>query len=72
VGGDHGISRIDRGAGDTVAKRDFSTSEHHFYRGLWSRGDVGAMGYRVGLSLLWRLSSLAVPKHPLRNGFRRA
>jgi CelD/BcsL family acetyltransferase involved in cellulose biosynthesis len=64
VGGDQGISRIDRGAGDTVAKRDFSTSEHHFQRGLWSRGGVGAMGYRVGLSILWRLGSLAAPKHP--------
>ena len=31
AGSEHGISRIDRGAGDTVAKRDFSTSQHHFF-----------------------------------------
>ena len=64
AGSEHGISRIDRGAGDTVAKRDFSTSQHHFLRGLWSRGGVRAMGYRAGLSALWRLGSRAAPKQP--------
>jgi CelD/BcsL family acetyltransferase involved in cellulose biosynthesis len=58
VADEHGISRIDRGAGDTVAKRDFSTSQHHFHRGLWSRRGIGTLGYRAGLSVLWRLASL--------------
>jgi CelD/BcsL family acetyltransferase involved in cellulose biosynthesis len=61
-GNEHGISRIDRGAGDTVAKRDFSTSQHHFLKGLWSRGGVRAMGYRAGLSAAWRYSGIGGPK----------
>jgi CelD/BcsL family acetyltransferase involved in cellulose biosynthesis len=63
-GHENGISRIDRGAGDTVAKRDFSTSQHQFLRGLWSRGGIRAMGYRAGLSAVWRLNSIAAPKQP--------
>jgi CelD/BcsL family acetyltransferase involved in cellulose biosynthesis len=63
-GQEHAISRIDRGAGDTVAKRDFSTSQHHFLRGLWSRDGLRAMGYRTGLSAAWRLQDLATPKQP--------
>jgi len=54
-GDPYGISRIDRGAGDTVAKRDFSTSQRYFLKGLWSRGGATAMAYRVGLSAMWRL-----------------
>jgi CelD/BcsL family acetyltransferase involved in cellulose biosynthesis len=61
-GSEHGISRIDRGAGDTVAKRDFSTSQHHFLKGLWSRGGVRAMGYRAGLSAGWRFRKKAPPQ----------
>jgi CelD/BcsL family acetyltransferase involved in cellulose biosynthesis len=64
AGSAHGISRIDRGAGDTVAKRDFSTSQHDFLRGLWSRGGIRAMGYKAGLSALWRLASMTAPKQP--------
>ena len=64
AGGAHGISRIDRGAGDTVAKRDFSTSQHHFRKGLWSRGGVRATGYRAGLAAIWRLGSMAASKQP--------
>ncbi len=63
-GNEYGISRIDRGAGDTVAKRDFSTSQHHFLQGLWSRGGITAMGYRAGLSVMWRLGNIAAPKQP--------
>jgi CelD/BcsL family acetyltransferase involved in cellulose biosynthesis len=51
-----GIARIDRGAGDTVAKRDFSTSSHSFHRGLWYRSNAISLGYRLGLSLRWRLA----------------
>lgn len=52
-----GLMRIDRGAGDAVAKRDFSTSSHHFGRGLWHRTNAVSAGYRLGLSLHWRLAS---------------
>jgi len=54
-GHEHGISRIDRGAGDSVAKRDFSTSQHQFSKGFWSRGGPVALCYRIGLSASWRL-----------------
>jgi CelD/BcsL family acetyltransferase involved in cellulose biosynthesis len=63
-GAEHGILRIDRGAGDTVAKRDFSTSQHQFFKGLWSRGGVRAMSYRAGLSVLWRIGSIAASRQP--------
>jgi CelD/BcsL family acetyltransferase involved in cellulose biosynthesis len=49
-----GICRIDRGAGDTAAKKDFSTDTHLYYRGMWHRNDINALLYRIGLSGLWR------------------
>ena len=53
-----GISRIDRGAGDTSAKRDFSTGTHLYYRGLWHRNDLSSLAYRVGLSGVWKYRAL--------------
>lgn len=50
-----GVTVIDRGEGDTPAKRDFANREHQFYRGLWSAGNVRSAGARAVLSLLWRL-----------------
>jgi CelD/BcsL family acetyltransferase involved in cellulose biosynthesis len=50
----NGLQRIDRGVGDTVAKRDFSTSQHFFYSGLWQRPGIIALSHRVGLALGWR------------------
>jgi CelD/BcsL family acetyltransferase involved in cellulose biosynthesis len=49
-----GICRVDRGAGDTAAKRDFSTDTHLYYRGMWHRNDLNSLLYRMGLSGLWR------------------
>jgi len=54
----HGLARIDRGAGDSVAKRDFSTSQHFFYSGLWQRPSIAALSHRTGLSIGWRLERL--------------
>jgi len=54
---EHGLERIDRGAGDTVAKRNFSTSQHHFFKGLWTRSNPVSFAYQVGLSARWRLKS---------------
>lgn len=56
----HGIRAIDRGVGDTPAKRDFTNATHQFYRGLWSRNDAvrlihrGMMIPKWGLPLPWR------------------
>ena len=50
-----GVRCIDRGEGDTPAKRDFANREHLFYRGLWSAGGVNALPGRAALALLWRL-----------------
>jgi len=51
-----GLERIDRGAGDSVAKRDFSTSRHFFFSGLWQRPGLSALAHRVGLGIGWRLA----------------
>ncbi|MBY0341743.1 MAG: GNAT family N-acetyltransferase [Rhodocyclaceae bacterium] len=51
-----GVRIIDRGEGDTQAKRDFANREHLFYRGLWSAGGISALPGRAVLSLLWRLA----------------
>lgn len=50
-----GVRIIDRGEGDTPAKRDFSNREHQFYRGLWSAGGITALSARTALRVLWRL-----------------
>jgi len=52
----HGLSLIDRGAGDSIAKRDFSTSQHVFNGGLWQRQGVSAFIHRIGFAIEWRLS----------------
>jgi len=51
----NGLERIDRGAGDSVAKRDFATSQHFFYSGLWQRPGLIALSHRVGLAIGWRM-----------------
>lgn len=52
-----GITLIDRGAGDTPAKRDFANVEHQFTRGLWSTPSARALVGRVGLAVKWRLDN---------------
>ena len=54
-----GIDRIDRGVGDSQAKRDFANSEHRFLRGLWHRRNLPATLVRAGLSLQWRMKKRA-------------
>ena len=51
----NGLVRIDRGAGDSVAKRDFATSQHFFYSGLWQQPGLVALSHRVGLAIGWRM-----------------
>jgi CelD/BcsL family acetyltransferase involved in cellulose biosynthesis len=51
---ENGVTRIDRGAGESQAKLDFGTSRHQFLRGIWSRPGVVSFGYRAALSAGWR------------------
>ena len=50
-----GIGLIDRGEGDTAAKRDFATESHQFFKGMETSGLRGQV---LGLSqrLAWRLA----------------
>lgn len=57
----HGLERIDRGAGDSVAKRDFATSQHFFYTGLWQRPGITALAHRTGLAIGWRMDRYRQP-----------
>ncbi|MBA4291114.1 MAG: GNAT family N-acetyltransferase [Pseudomonas sp.] len=50
-----GISLIDRGEGDTAAKRDFATETHQFFKGIQARGLRGAV-LSYAQRLVWRLS----------------
>lgn len=50
-----GIRLIDRGQGDTAAKRDFATESHQFFKGLEARGLRGQMLAAVQ-RLAWRFA----------------
>ncbi len=52
-GASAGIALIDRGVGDSPAKRDFANEEHRFYKGLVGAGPRGALA-RQGLRAGWR------------------
>jgi CelD/BcsL family acetyltransferase involved in cellulose biosynthesis len=50
-----GINLIDRGEGDTTAKRDFATETHQFFKGLEARG---LQGHAISTAqrVAWRLA----------------
>ncbi|MDO9504987.1 GNAT family N-acetyltransferase [Hydrogenophaga sp.] len=50
-----GIGLIDRGQGDTAAKRDFATESHQFFKGLEARGFRGQM-LAAAQRLAWRFA----------------
>ena len=52
---EQGIICIDRGEGDTGAKRDFANEEHLFYKGISSRGIVGGGIVNVK-RMQWRMT----------------
>jgi CelD/BcsL family acetyltransferase involved in cellulose biosynthesis len=52
----YGLERIDRGAGDSVAKRDFATAQNFFSTGLWQQPGIVAAAHRVGLGAGWRIA----------------
>jgi CelD/BcsL family acetyltransferase involved in cellulose biosynthesis len=50
-----GINLIDRGEGDTAAKRDFATESHRFFKGFEARGLRG-QAVAMAQKLAWRFS----------------
>lgn len=52
----NGIRLIDRGAGDTPAKRDFANEDQVLTRGLWQIPSARALACRLGLAVKWRLA----------------
>jgi CelD/BcsL family acetyltransferase involved in cellulose biosynthesis len=56
--GESGMTSIDRGAGDTPAKRDFANARHLYYRGLWVRPSLRSMCFRLTMALRWRFSGV--------------
>lgn len=51
-----GIGCIDRGEGDSAAKRDFANEEHHFFKGLVASG-IRGLALNASQRLHWRLAS---------------
>lgn len=56
----HGVSVLDRGEGDSKAKRDFANEEHLFYKGVWACGPRGVVA-KAALSAHWRWQRRAQP-----------
>jgi CelD/BcsL family acetyltransferase involved in cellulose biosynthesis len=50
-----GLREIDRGEGDSPAKRDFANAEHLFYRGCWYRPGPRSLAFRALQAARWRL-----------------
>jgi CelD/BcsL family acetyltransferase involved in cellulose biosynthesis len=53
-----GIELVDRGAGDTHAKRQLTNQEHLLYRGAWYGHGFRSTAFRIHLSFKWRLGQL--------------
>jgi len=56
-----GVQCIDRGMGDSQAKRDMANDRHFFYRGAWFRPGTRAAAVRMFWSLKWRLAPSGKP-----------
>jgi CelD/BcsL family acetyltransferase involved in cellulose biosynthesis len=54
-GAEHGITFIDRGEGNSRAKRDFSNGTQRFGKAYWCRGGVTALPARAQFSFQWRM-----------------
>jgi CelD/BcsL family acetyltransferase involved in cellulose biosynthesis len=50
-----GIRLLDRGEGDTPAKRDFANEEHRYFRGMWTARSLRGFIAKAAVSLYWRL-----------------
>lgn len=60
---EHGITLVDRGEGDSPAKRDFANRERQYFRGLVTRGPLG-LALRAGYALAWRLAPAGQTRMP--------
>jgi CelD/BcsL family acetyltransferase involved in cellulose biosynthesis len=58
-----GIRIIDRGAGETPAKRDFKSVSHHYRRGLWLRPTARALFFRSAMAVKWRAARWTQATH---------
>jgi len=56
-----GIRCIDRGAGESPAKRDIGNERHLYYRGAWFQSGTKATAVRMLWSLKWLLAPSAKP-----------
>lgn len=52
-----GIACIDRGEGDNPTKREYATSEHLFYRGLWMRAGVAGTVAGTAQRIKWKIDA---------------
>lgn len=52
------LGMIDRGAGDSQAKRDFANASHLFSSGSWQRSSLRSTTFRAVRSLRWRWEGL--------------
>ncbi|MEX2631224.1 MAG: GNAT family N-acetyltransferase [Tistlia sp.] len=52
---EEGLALIDRGAGKTKMKEDFSNHEHRLYQGVWSRRSLGGQFAQGLLRLRWKV-----------------
>src|SRR5262249_25561191 len=59
-GSQQGIRVLDRGEGDTPAKRDFANAEHTYHGGLWWPRSPSGLLARMALKAWW--SGLGAPK----------
>lgn len=55
AGAREGMRVIDRGEGDTPAKRDFANESHLYFRGLWVAPGPRGIAARVAIGAAWRL-----------------
>jgi CelD/BcsL family acetyltransferase involved in cellulose biosynthesis len=53
--GSASVHTIDRGEGDTPAKRELANEEHQLYRGIWHNKSMTSLAVRGFNSLRWRL-----------------
>ena len=57
-----GLEIIDRGAGESQAKRDFPSERRIFHAGVWHRPGLKSLAYRAYQSAIWRLERLRQTK----------
>lgn len=57
-----GIACIDRGEGDNPTKREYATSEHLFYRGLWTRPGVAGTIAGTAQRIKWKIEARVAAK----------